>query len=397
MPSGHEYMHLTDHCVLKNLEVPYLYDLKSDDLYELSPDAYTFLCRCSCGEAPSVRKEDEEFLQFCLSEDLITTSGRPVIRDMVTNRSPAPSLRYLELQITDRCNLRCRHCYIGGGLDQDLPIEKVKRLFDEFEEIQGLRMLVSGGEPLLHPQFWEIHALLKDRAFRSILLSNGTLITRDTARSLHVHEVQISLDGMKKGHESVRGRGTYEKTLSAIDCLQESGIRVSIATMIHRGNVKEFDQLASFIQSKGIEEWNIDLPCIKGRLVQHQELWVPAAEAARFLEYGFGGGWHTTSLENASCGAHLCAILPDGRVSKCGVFNEEPVGSIDEGLRVCWQWVPHIPLLDLRCNCLEKDACRGGCRYRAKLQGDLLGPDFFQCYARGALKGGEKDEYQKGS
>jgi MoaA/NifB/PqqE/SkfB family radical SAM enzyme len=134
--------------------------------------------------------------------------------------SPVPSLRYLELQITDRCNLRCHHCYIGDGLSQDLSVKNIEEILEEFEEMQGLRLLLSGGEPLLHPNFWEINERLKDYAFRSVLLSNGILITRDVARRLRVREVQISLDGMKEGHESIRGTGTFTKTLAAIDHLQ---------------------------------------------------------------------------------------------------------------------------------------------------------------------------------
>ena len=272
---------------------------------------------------------------------------------------------------------------------------QIERVLEEFEEIQGLRLLLSGGEPLLHPRFWEINDILRDYAFRSVLLSNGTRITKEAGKRLLVHEVQISLDGMKEGHESLRGRGTFEMVVKAIDHLQEANIRVSVATMIHQRNLEEFEQLASLLHSKGIKEWNVDVPCAEGRLKVNRELWVTPAEAGRFLNYGFGGGWHG-SKNNSTCGAHLCAILPDGRFCKCGLFGEEAVGSIEEGLRICWQRIPRIPLEDLTCNCSEIEACRGGCRYRAKIHRGLLELDPFQCYARGVLKGGEENEYQKG-
>ncbi len=102
------------------------------------------------------------------------------------------------------------------------------------------------------------------------------------------------------------------------------------------------------------------------------------------------------SKNNATCGAHLCAILADGRVAKCGLFGQEAVGSIEEGLRKCWEKVPRIPLSQLTCRCSDLEACRGGCRYRAKIQGGLYGPDFFQGYARGVLKGGDKHDDQEG-
>ena len=271
-------------------------------------------------------------------------------------------------------------------------MEKILRVLKEFEEIQGLRLLLSGGEPLLHPHFWEINEILRDDAFRSILLSNGTLITKQTAKRLRVHEVQVSLDGMKAGHESIRGEKTFEKALQAIDNLQEVNIRVSIATMIHRHNLKEFDALLPFIQSKNIDEWNVDIPCITGRMKENEDFWVSPVEAGPFLQYGYGGGLHS-SEKNACCGAHLCAILPNGHVAKCGLFSEDPAGSVDEGLRTCWERIPRIQLKDLTCNCTQTEECRGGCRFRAKLHGGILHPDLFQCYARGVLKGGEENDY----
>jgi radical SAM protein with 4Fe4S-binding SPASM domain len=394
MSCENKFFTIAPHCYLKRLEEPCLYNIENDELYELSEEAYQFLLKCSQGEYVFPKKEDEEFIQYCLSENLIALSETPVKKGGIPFPSPIPSLRYLEFQITDRCNLRCRHCYIGDSLNQDLPFEKILKILKEFEEIQGLRLLLSGGEPLLHPRFWEINEVLRDHAFRSVLLSNGTLITKEIAKKLHVHEVQVSLDGMKEGHESIRGKGAFEKTLHSIDHLQEADIRVSIATMIHGKNLNQFDSLASLIQSKKIGEWNVDLSCITGRMEENRDLWVSPEEAGPFLQYGYGGGLHT-SEKNATCGAHLCAILPNGKVAKCGLFSQEPVGSIEEGLRICWERIPRIELKELACNCSVMEECRGGCRYRAKLQGDIFKPDLFQCYARGVLKGGDGDEYQK--
>jgi radical SAM protein with 4Fe4S-binding SPASM domain len=394
-----KYIALASHCALKRLEEPCLYDIANDELYEINEEAYQFLLQCSRGEQVDVKKADEEFIQYCLSEKLITLSGTPVKKNGIPDQSPDPSLRYLEFQLTDRCNLRCRHCYIGEGLHwpkghlrQDLPYEAILEILKEFEEIHGLRLLLSGGEPLLHPHFWEINEVLRDYAFRSVLLSNGALITKDSAKKLRVHEVQISLDGMQEGHEAIRGEGTFTKALSAIDHLQEAEINVSIATMIHRENLTEFDPLASLIQSRNIREWNVDLPCIAGRMAENRSLWVSPEEAGPFLHYGYGGGLHS-SEKDSTCGAHLCAILANGKVAKCGLFSREPVGSISEGLRSCWERMPRIGLKELVCNCAVIDECRGGCRYRAQLQGDIFKPDLFQCYARGVLKGGEGDDH----
>jgi len=388
MLTPNRYFTLSPHCTLKHLEEPYLYDLEKDNLYELSTEAFQFLIQCSRGEAPEIKKEDEPFIAYCLSENLIKVSEVPVKRELKVQPSPIPSLRYLELQITDRCNLRCRHCYLGEGRHQDLPLEKIKPALKEFAEIQGLRLLISGGEPFLHPHFWELNELLRDYEFRSVLLSNGTLITKEVARTLRVHEVQLSLDGMEEGHESLRGKGTFPRVIQAIDHLKDVSIRVSIATMIHQKNLEEFEDLSNLIKTKEIEEWNVDVPCIAGRLADNPDLWVKPEKAAPYLKYGFGGGVHE-SEKNTACGAHLCAIIPNGKICKCGLFSDEPMGSLEEGLKVCWERMPRIFLKELTCECPQLEECRGGCRFRAKFFGTLYNPDPFQCYFRGIKKGGE--------
>ena len=127
-PSGNKFITLTPHCALKNLEEPYLYDIENDDLYEVGHDAYPFFLGCCRGEKPVFRKQDEEFIQYCLSEKSIAFSETPVQRKTFPNPSPTPSLRYLELMMTDRCNLRCRHCYIGESKHQDLSFEQIERI-----------------------------------------------------------------------------------------------------------------------------------------------------------------------------------------------------------------------------------------------------------------------------
>ena len=137
MLSGSEFVALTAHCSLKHLEALYLFDIENDELYELSPEAYQFLLRTCQGENPSLREEDREFIQFCLDEHLIKFFDTPQRKKVFPHPSPVPSLRYLELQITDRCNLRCHHCYIGDGLSEDLSIKNIDKIL---EDLQLLRL-----------------------------------------------------------------------------------------------------------------------------------------------------------------------------------------------------------------------------------------------------------------
>lgn len=397
MPPGREFLRLADQCALKRLEAPCLYDAGRDELYELSPDAFAFLLRCSRGERPGLEEKDQPFLRTCLEAGLLSFTDTPPGGRVSVRPSPVPSLRYLELQMTDRCNLRCRHCYLGERGRRDLDFGQIEKVLAGFEEMQGLRLLLSGGEPLLHPRFWDVNEGLPGYAFRSVLLSNGTLLSRETAARLRVHEVQVSLDGMREGHDGLRGEGAFDKAARAIDHLREAGIRVSVATMIHRGNLAEFDRLASFLEAREIGEWNVDVPCVEGNLRAHPELQVSPAEAALLLGYGFGGGFHGSDGAG-TCGHHLMAVLPDGSAAKCGLFSGKPVGSIGEGLRTCWERVPRIAPEKLACRCDVIGDCRGGCRFRAGSGGDPFAPDLYQCYARGVLPrlGGKEEAADAG-
>ena len=90
----------------------------------------------------------------------------------------------------------------------------------------------------------------------------------------------------------------------------------------------------------------------------------------------------------------------DGSVAKCGFYLDRPAGNISDGLRSCAEKVSLIRLEEIDCDCEQKEACRGGCRYRAAWYTDPLGPDPIRCAANGvkySWKGGECNDNNKGS
>jgi radical SAM protein with 4Fe4S-binding SPASM domain len=385
VPYQNKYLVLSPDCVLKRLEDPCVYNVTTDELYETNEEAFEFLKLCDGSYKIAGLKYEEDFVEWCLKEGLLKLTSRASKRDFSLENAPRPSLRYLEIQITARCNLKCRHCYLGEARQIDMPVSTALAAFEEFERMQGLRLLISGGEPLLHPDIWSINDLLPRFGFRSILMTNGTLVDRPTAEKLNVHEVQISLDGLEHSHDILRGRGTFNKAINAINELRRLGKDVSVATMVHAYNLNDFQELKALIEEMGIKEWNVDVPSTTGKLAENKELQVPYHEAAHLLEYSFGGGLYTSSPGYA-CGAHLCTVMPDGDVAKCGFFSKYPVGNIRDGLRSCWKRITHITLKELECRCSFIKDCRGGCRFRAMVEKDIYSPDPIQCYLRGVLK-----------
>jgi len=388
---------LSRECVLKWLETPSVYHIKKDELYELDEDAFKFLGECLSG--PGCSSQDSEFIDYCLNEGILL-KDRIILRRPALIKSPEPSLRYLELQITDRCNLKCKHCYIAdknppsppfrkggmGGFDKklkkqnfnELSIKQIHDILKEFEEMQGLRVLISGGEPFMHRGFEEINAMLPDFFIRKVLFTNGLLLNKKRLKGLNVDEMQISIDGLEEAHDSLRGKGTFNSALNAVKRAIDSGFEVSISTMVHPGNLNDFNEMESLFKEMGIKDWTVDVPCITGRLEEHGEFQISPEAGGKYLRYGHGKGLHSGD-SGFACGLHLMAVLADGWVSKCTFYSKKPVSLIAEGLQKCWKKIKPLRLAELQCDCDYIESCRGGCRYRALLLGDPLGKDLYKC------------------
>jgi len=359
------YLSLDPQVYLKRLEQPFLYHVGRDELFEIDEKALEFLGRCDGTRRGAELTSDDGFISFCLEEGLLETDSRPILKTISTGEAPVPSLRYLELQLLHQCNLRCRHCYLGPPRPGRLLLEEAVGITREFAARGGLRLLVSGGEPLLYPELSVFLAQTQGLGIRRILLTNATLLTLENARSLQVEEVQVSLDGWRKGHEALRGVGTFDQTLAGIQAAREAGLPISVATMVHRKNLDEFDQLARLVEEIGAIDWGVDVPCPAGSLKEHSDLLVTDEEAVPFLKLAFGGGYHGSS-EGYACGRHLLTVLPNGQAVKCGFYADQPLGDARQGLIECWLKLQHIPLKELECRgCPDLEECAGGCRYRA--------------------------------
>ncbi|WP_449246154.1 radical SAM protein [Desulfarculus baarsii] len=375
------FARLADHASLRRLESPCLYDRRADELYELSDEALEALLRCNGGNRLSQLGLEREFLEYCLAEGLLELLDQPRPRPLAAPTSPTPSLRYLELQITWRCNLACRHCYLGQARSVDMPVGLFAALVREFADMGGLRLLISGGEPLSHPQWPQINACLAALPVRRVLLSNGHLLSSEALAALNVDEVQISLDGLEEGHEALRGRGAFAKALEAARLTRERGLDLSLATMAHAANLDQFERLGQLARSLGAREWGVDAPCLVGRLGDNPQLAITPQQAAQAMAHAYGGAYHGGG-EGMACGLHLCTVAPDGRVAQCGFYLDTPLGRAEEGLWACWARRQPLALADVAgCReCPVADECGGGCRFRA---GDPMAADPVMCAAMG--------------
>ena len=165
--------------ILRKLESPFVYDIIKDDLYELDEEAFNFLLKCD-GKNPISNipnyYESTQTIDFMLDERILIMKKGDDHRKIKNPASSIPSLRYLLLNISDKCNITCKHCYLGNPGNLEMDIGTFENVVSQFEDMGGLKLMISGGEPLLHSRFWELMEILPSYDLRVVILSDGTLI-----------------------------------------------------------------------------------------------------------------------------------------------------------------------------------------------------------------------------
>ena len=148
--------------------------------------------------------------------------------------------------LTSRCNLACRHCYAARFPQDELPEEEALRILKSASRAGVKHLALTGGEVFLHPNALEILSQASELGMSTSMVSNGLLITEEAAQRLKKCHTRIfiSLDGARKDtHERVRGRGTWEPVISAIEKMHKHGIECSpimAVSKLNRTEVREY-------------------------------------------------------------------------------------------------------------------------------------------------------------
>ena len=159
---------------------------------------------------------------------------------------------YLQWHITHECNLRCIHCY-QEDCHCVMPYAGMVEALDKYEEyirakgFEG-QINLTGGEPLLHPEFFPIASEICRRGIHLGILTNGTMIDAERAGAIAALKpvfAQVSLDGGENVHESIRGAGSFQKALRGIDHLKEAGVKVLVSFTVMQQNCREMKKVAA--------------------------------------------------------------------------------------------------------------------------------------------------------
>lgn len=208
-----------------------------------------------------------------------------------------PRLTYLFFELTNACNLSCLHCgsHAGPHNHTYLPVESVKTVIDQVSaelSPKGIMVCLSGGEPMLHPHFYEIAAYAKQSGFTCGVTSNGTLIDPAAAQKFMdagIDSISFSLDGLADTHDWFRNRpGSFDQTVQGIrNLLNASRGRMvtQVTTVIHRNNIHQLDGMFELVSGLGVDSWRvINLEPI-GRTLDHQDLLLDARQFEYLLSY----------------------------------------------------------------------------------------------------------------
>ena len=340
--------------------------------------------------------------------------------------------------ITGRCNFHCRHCYMDApnGVLGELSSDQMINLIDQMAECGVLQVNITGGEPLVRRDFWQlVDRILNYKMTIGQIYTNGWLITDTFLSELEKRnlkpQINVSFDGIG-WHDWIRNvKGAEERVLQAIKLCCGQGFKVSVSMCIHKGNQNTLRKTVKMLS-------NIGVSSIKTSNISKTSLWQRNSEGnaldtreyteamIRYIPCFFEDGMPINimltgvislykgskdyriisekydgsekCLEHVLCGAarYTCYITPEGRLLPCmpmtACEGQRKFPLIqDIGLRQGLSDSFYMKIVDSRvkdllkanskcASCEHKYQCGGGCRAVALEQtGDLMGCDVNEC------------------
>jgi len=174
---------------------------------------------------------------------------------------------------TNACNARCLHCSSNSSVrtPDELNREEVCSLIDQLAEAGVIDLAISGGEPLLRTDIFEIIAYARGRGMSVGLGSNGATLTERQAlllASSGINRFQVSLDGFEEQHDHLRQwPGLFKRALSTLNTVADLGIRTHVCCTINRTNFTSVEMFAEFLCSTRVSRLNLSryVPTGRGR------------------------------------------------------------------------------------------------------------------------------------
>ncbi|MDD5617107.1 MAG: heme b synthase [Candidatus Methanoperedens sp.] len=224
--------------------------------------------------------------------------------------------RLIAWELTNACNLACIHCRASAIIDptpDELSTAEARHFVDELVEYKPI-IILTGGEPLLRSDVYDIAKYASGHGLRVVLATNGTLLTPDIAKKLKdagIQRVSISIDGStKETHDNFRGEtGAFEAALRGIDILKNAGLSFQINTTITKRNLTEIPNIYELALTLGASALHIFLlvPTGRGEEIESEE--IPPEEYERVLNWFYDKSRTSRIQLKATCAPHYFRIM----------------------------------------------------------------------------------------
>jgi AdoMet-dependent heme synthase len=341
---------------------------------------------------------------------------------------------FIQWHLTERCNLSCKHCYQEERSTEEMPlsdirdvIEEIADMLKEWETSHGVTfsrsMNITGGEPFLRRDLFEILEEVKNHGFFVFLLTNGTLISRERAKKLAelgIDGVQVSIEGPEEVHNEIRGSGTFGASEAGIERLIDHGVPVTLNVTLSTLNADQMKKIVAFGSHVGARRIGFSrlVPYGRGRSlvsrmltpVQAKALYAsllsvevdgleivtgdPVASQMKLSSHGDTGN---VAVSGCAAGVSGLTILPNGDITPC---RRMPItiGNVRrDSLREIWAASPVLEALRDRsrykgkCGTCRRWAHCRGCRAIAYAYSRSRGEDDFladdpQCFMRPSFR-----------
>lgn len=279
--------------------------------------------------------------------------------------------------ITDECDQRCEHCYIfaeGHPHLIEMPLRRAYKVIAQCEEMSAKLnrkpyFFITGGDPILHRNFWDILSLIHEKGIPFTIMGNPFHLSAETCRrltDLGCKKYQVSIDGTRETHDSIRKPGSFDATIRALDLMHENGLKSAVMTTVSGTNLQEISEIVDIVVAHKVDIFAFGRYCPTS---SEKSTHISPSEYRSFLENlwlkfiehkdsatTFSLKDHLWKLflyekgmfnipedsdpemiyDGCHCGASHFTILPDGTVMACRRF-ESAVGNLfDTPLYELW-------------------------------------------------------------
>lgn len=381
------------------------------------------------------KKENTKIIQDLIKYKILTPtifSEEKYLESLCDKIFDGVQIRVMVLHLTDFCNLRCKYCFIEGNIDEtycrnNMSVKVIKKSIDKFLQIlQDYKKTASpsivfyGGEPLANWKTMKIaleYLRKKEtRPIDKILITNGTLITDEIARTLKEHNVHVSvsMDGNKQHTDINRvfisGEGSFEKICKGIEVLRKNKIEPSISCVMAKENVSKAEEIIDYfakdlkIKALGFNHVSI-VPDQNYYDEEYEKSFADAlirVQEKIQLEYSDVYERRMNHKINCflerkliradctGCGEQI-SVSPTGEIGICqgymgkrktfnnSVFDPDYLPKNDPVFK---EWSNRSPLKMNSCiNCIALATCGGGCPRNADMfSGSIWNPDVPFCH-----------------